>query len=128
MPGIPWQSLSPFDSSRTYLALLTHLPLRSYWRIPQFLGFTAQLRRQLTGSNGVIGYAMLAWPVRKEFWTLSVWEDEDALMAFVHHPLHTRVMQALIGHLGTTKFVRWAMKGSGVPPTWQDAFTRFRAG
>ncbi len=128
MPGIPWQSLSPFDSSRTYLALLTHLPLRSYWRIPQFLGFTAQLRRQLRGSNGMIGYAMLAWPLRKEFWTLSVWEDEDALMAFVRHPPHTRVMQALAGHLGMTKFIRWEMKGSGVPPSWRDAFIRFRAG
>lgn len=37
-------------------------------------------------------------------------------------------MQALMGHLGTTKFIRWEMKGSGGPPTWRDAFTRFRAG
>jgi len=70
---------------------------------------------------------MLAWPLRKEFWTLSVWEDHAALMEFVYHPPHARVMKALAPHMGKTRFVQWDVKGSDVPPPWQEALSRPRA-
>ncbi len=126
MIPLPWQSLSPADAHRRYLALLTYLPLVSFWRIPQFLRFVSQIRRQLQASGGVLGYALVASPLRKEFWTLSVWEDEAALMAFVHDAPHVQIMDAIAPHMGETKFVRWEVQGSGVPPTWREAFSRLR--
>jgi len=37
----------------------------------------------LEESRGLIGYSLLAHLLEKRFWTLSLWEDEDALMDFV---------------------------------------------
>lgn len=128
MPETPWRALRPADPSRTYLALLTYLPLKSFWRLPQFFGFTAQILRQLSTAPGGIGYAALARPLRREFWTLSVWEDEEELRAFVYDVPHVRVMAALAPHLGKTSFVRWDVSGAGVPPGWQDAFGRLSRG
>lgn len=127
MPELPWEVLRPPEPSRTYLALLTYLPLKSFWRIPHFSGLTVRILGQLKASPGALGYAMLARPLQKEFWTLSVWEDHAALMAFVRHPPHARVMKALAPHLGRTRFVQWDVKGSNVPPAWQEAFSRSRA-
>ena len=42
------------------------------------------------------GSSLLARPLSKRFWTLSVWKNEDALRAFVQHQPHLRIMTALV--------------------------------
>ncbi len=64
-------------------------------------------------------------PFSKRFWTLSAWEGEAALQAFVEHPPYVRVMAALTPHMNKTKFVRWMVKGSQLPLQWDDALRRF---
>jgi hypothetical protein len=100
---------------------LSYLPLKSYWRIPIFFFYTAQVMKQLASADGVLGYSVLARPLSKQFWTLSSWKDEVALLAFVQHPPHVRIMTALAPHMGETKFVRWTVKGSELPLSWEGA-------
>jgi hypothetical protein len=88
MPALPWKMICPVESEREYLALLTALPLRSYGAMPRFLRFTRQIQRQLSRALGLLGYSLLARPLRKQFWTLSVWEHEQALMEFVRQIPH----------------------------------------
>jgi len=52
----------------------------------------------------------------KEFWTLSVWEDAEALRRFVHRSPHDEVMRDLLPDMGQTEFVRWKASGSSIPP------------
>lgn len=124
MPASPWRSFGAPDSNADFVALLSYLPLRSVWRVPAFFIFTFQVVRQLAHAPGLAGYSVLAHPFAKKFWTLSAWRDDAALRAFVQAPPHVRLMAALVPHMGETKFVRWTIKGSQLPLTWDDALPR----
>ncbi|MFI5339786.1 MAG: DUF3291 domain-containing protein [Candidatus Methylomirabilales bacterium] len=124
MPGLPWKTFRKAEPGREYLVLLTELPLKSYLAIPRFLLFTRQVQQQLSNAPGLIGYSLLARPLRKQSWTLSVWESEKALMELVHAMPHHTVMAALRPAMGPTRFIRWMIHGKGYPPTWEDALAR----
>jgi len=70
---------------------------------------------QLVSAEGLLGYAILARPFSKRFWTLSPSKDEAPLRAFVQHPPHVCVKAALAPHMNETRFVRWAVKGFNYP-------------
>jgi hypothetical protein len=125
MPASPWRTFGSPNPNGDFLALLSYLPLKSFWRVPQFLFYTGQVTRQLAAAHGVLGYSILARPLSKQFWTLSAWGNEAALRAFVQHPPHVRLMTALTPYMGETKFVRWMVKGSQLPLQWDDALRRF---
>jgi quinol monooxygenase YgiN len=72
----------------------------------------------------LIGYSLRARPAAKQFWTLSAWEDEAALQAFVAAPPHLDIMKALAPYMGETRFRRWNVKGSELPLRWDDALRR----
>jgi quinol monooxygenase YgiN len=125
MPASPWRTFGPPDPNSDSVALLSYLPLRTYWRVPAFLLYTAQVVKQLASAQGLLGYSVLARPLSKRFWTLSAWKDEAALRAFVQHTPHVRLMAALAPHMGETKFVRWTVKDFQLPVRWDDALRRF---
>lgn len=125
MLASPWRTFSSPEPNGDFVALLSYLPLKSYWRVPSFFLYTAQVAKQLASAHGLLGYSVLARPLSKRFWTLSAWENEAALRAFVQQPPHVRIMTALIPHMDGTKFVRWTVKGSQLPLRWDDALRRF---
>jgi heme-degrading monooxygenase HmoA len=75
----------------------------------------SSLRKQLAGTEGVVGFSLLARPLRKQYATLSIWVDEDALAAFTDRSPHRQLMADLSAEMGATKFVRWTMAGSDRP-------------
>jgi len=121
---LPWHSHSQAAAERDYVALLTYLPLNSAWGVPRLLLLAARIRRQLRTSSGLLGYSLRARLGSKEFWTLSVWDDEPTLQAFVAAPPHSAAMKALATHMGRTRFARWIVKGSDLPLQWSDALQR----
>jgi len=124
MLPLPWKTLAAPDSNREYLALLSFLPLKHYRMIPKFLRLTFETQRQLRESKGLIGYSLHARPLRRRFWTLSVWEDQQSLMNFVRQAPHGRIMQVLAPHMGKTQFVQWSLTVKEIPPSWNQAKTR----
>lgn len=124
MPVSPWRTVGTPDPNSDVVALLSYLPLKSYWRVLPFFFYTAQVMKQLASAQGLLGYSLLARPLLKRFWTLSAWEDADTLRAFVQHPPHVRIMGALTPHMEKTKFVRWTVKGSQLPLRWDDVLHR----
>ena len=124
MPASPWRTLGSPDPNGDFLALLSYLPLKSYWRVLPFFVYTAQVVKQLASANGLIGYSVLARPLSKRFWTLSVWKNDDALRGFVQAAPHVRIMAALAPHVDETNFVRWTVKSSQLPLKWDDALRR----
>lgn len=127
MPAKPWKALIEPASERECVALLSYLPLKSYWFLLHVAVYTGQVSKQLGSANGCVGYSMLGRPLAKRFWTLSAWESNEALEAFVEGPPHVRIMTALAPHLDKTAFLRWTIRGSGLPLRWPDALTRFAA-
>ena len=127
MSATPWRTFGSPDPNRDFLAVLSYLPLKSYWRLLPFVVYTAQIVKQLAISDGLLGYSLLARPFSKQFWTLSVWDGDGALRGFVQRPPHARIMTALTRHMGKTSFVRWTVKGSQLPLQWDDALRRFQS-
>jgi heme-degrading monooxygenase HmoA len=74
--------------------------------------------------SGLVGYSLRARLAAKRFWTLSVWEDETALRAFVAAPPHAAVMKALAPHMGASRFTHWTVKGYDLPLKWDGALKR----
>ncbi len=124
MPASPWRTLGSPDPNGDVVALLSYLPLKSYWRVLPFFLYTAQVMKQLASAQAVLGYSLLARPLSKQFWTLSAWENGEALQAFVQRPPHVRVMEALTPHMNQTRSVRWTVKGSQLPLRWDEALGR----
>jgi len=124
MPASPWRTLGSPAPNSDVVALLSYLPLKSYWRVLPFFLYTTQVMKQLASAQGVLGYSLLARPLSKQFWTLSAWQNAEALQAFVQHPPHVRIMEALTPHMGKKKFVRWTLKGSQLPLLWDEALRR----
>ena len=88
----PWRWSTPLEPEREYLVLASSIPpnsRRSTWRL--FRGASA-VRKQLGGTDGVIGFALLARPIRKQYATLSVWTDEEALAKFAGAEPHHQLM------------------------------------
>lgn len=124
MPATPWRAFGSPDRSREFVALLSYLPLKSYSGIAPLVIYAVKVVKQLAKADGLVGYSMLAHPFSKRFWTLSAWESDAALRAFVQDPPHVRIMAALTPHMDKTNFVRWKVKASELPLKWDDALRR----
>ena len=124
----PWIMFGPPDKSREYFALLSCLPLNKYRAIPGFLRFSSQIQKQLRATPGVIGYSLRAKLLSRNFWTLSAWADEKALTDFVAKIPHEQAMQAMMPHMGPTKFTKWKVLGSALPLQWEEALRRSKKG
>lgn len=92
--------------------------------LPGFVAHTLRIQTQLRSTSGVIGYSLLARLFLKKFWTLSVWEDEAALRAFVTQAPHFTAMGDLQGKVMKARFVRWRIHGFEYPPEWSEALGR----
>lgn len=121
---MPWTALSNVDTDREYQALLSYLPLKTYFAIPRFSLFTFQIIKQLRAAPGVVGFSLRAKPMSRKFWTLSAWEDEKALMDFVRELPHGEAMKKLAPRMDRTGFTRWKAPGSALPLKWEDAMQR----
>ena len=124
MPTSRWKSIGALDADREYLVLASSIPTKkisSTWRM--FRG-ASQVRKQLAHTDGVIGFSLLARPLRNQYATLSVWTDENALAAFVRQNPHTEIMSSLSDQMGPTRFERWTISGSDGLPSWVEALQR----
>jgi len=106
-----WMSFAKANPDREYLALMSYLPLKKFRMIPRFISYTREIQTQLSQAKGLIGYSLRAKPLRRAFWTLSVWENENALMEFVSNPPHHHVMTAPGASYGQDKLC--AVEGDG---------------
>ena len=126
-PPLPWVRLQDPSPDREYVVLASYLPLNRLRQVPRFFRYTQAIRGQLQRTEGAVGYSLRAKVLRRDFWTLSVWESEEALRAFVPADPHGGVMRSLVPQMGPTKFVRWKAHGSQVPPSWEEADRRLSA-
>lgn len=124
MISSPWKSFATPREGKDYVALLSYLPLKQYRMIPKFLRLTRETQQQLAQSRGLVGYSEGAAFLARRFWTLSVWEDRQSLMDFVHEIPHSRIMQALAPHMGKTQFAEWTVRAAEIPVRWADAKRR----
>lgn len=122
----PWKSMRPLEAEHGYVVLASSIPARRLSSTGRLFRGARQVREQLERTEGVVGFSLLARPLRKQYATLSVWVDESALHAFAHESPHGPLMAELAPEMGPTKFVRWTIIGAAGRPTWSDALRRLR--
>jgi quinol monooxygenase YgiN len=124
MPALPWTTATTVGPDHECVIMASRLPLARYRHIPRFLAATMKIRRQLARTEGLIGYALDAKLLGKTFWTLSAWENQQALDVFSQaDPHRTRVDQTR-PYMRPTTFVFWTAKAAELPPAWADARRR----
>jgi heme-degrading monooxygenase HmoA len=120
----PWKSMQALEPDREYLVLASSIPPLSRSSTRRLFNGASAVRKQLAGTDGVVGFSLLARPLQKQYATLSIWVDEAALAAFAEQNPHRELMANLSPEMGPTKFVRWTIKGSDGRPSWSDALRR----
>ena len=120
----PWKSLQALEPDREYVVLASSIPPVSRSSTVRLFKGERTVRKQLATTDGVIGFSTLARPWRKQYATLSIWADEQALAAFAAHNPHRELMADLAPEMGDTRFVRWTIRGSDGRPSWDEALRR----
>ncbi len=120
----PWKSIKALEPNREYVVLASSIPPLSRSSTRRLFNGASAVRKQLASTEGVVGFSLLARPLRKQYATLSIWVDERALTAFADESPHRELMADLSPEMGATKFVRWTISGSDGPPSWSDALRR----
>ncbi len=122
MPTLPWQNMQPIED-KSYVVMLTFLPLRRYRDTLRFFVYIRQVNKQLRQTKGLIGYSFRAKPLSRRYWTISAWESEQELGQFVSTMPHAGVRKNMSGAMGPTKFVSWTVSGKSLPLDWVEALS-----
>ena len=128
MPDLPWTSRAEMEPGTEYLVMASYLPLKSIWSTVRFFRSGSAVRKQLAGAGGLVGYTLRARPLAREYWTLSVWQDEAALREFMRTAPHVSLMKSLRPVMGPTKFVQWVIKAEHGQPSWAGALDHLASG
>ena len=104
--------------------MASHLPLRTVTSTLRFFRAVAAVRKQLRSAEGLVGYALRAKPLARDYWTLSLWTDRSALQAFMRTAPHLGVMSALKPFMRPTKFIQWNITAAEGQPSWSEALER----
>ena len=86
------------------------------------------VRRQLAAADGLIGHTLQARPLARNYWTLSVWNDNTALREFMRTPPHVQVMTSLKPYMGPTKFVTRTISAADGRPSMAGALEHLASG
>jgi len=128
VPDLPWTARAEMEPRTGYLVMASHLPLKRFTATVRFFRAVLAVRRQLATAEGLIGYTLRAKPLARDYWTLSVWNDDTALRQFMRTPPHVQVMTSLKPFMGPTKFVTWTVTASDGRPSMAAALEHLAAG
>jgi hypothetical protein len=123
MPTLPWTS-GPYVDEGPLHVLTSTLPLNRYLDVPRFLRWTLRIRKQLRDTQGLAGYSLDAKLRHKTFWTLSAWQDREAMEAFVRSGAHAAMLADMAGRLGQSRFVESTAIRADLPLDWAAARRR----
>lgn len=119
-----WKTMSSVASGGEYVGVISYLSLTHFRSLPLFLRYALAIEWQLRKAPGLIGYSTEARFLKRKFWTLSVWRDDEALKEFVHHAAHGASMKQLEGAADGSGFATWAVSENSLPLEWAEAKAR----
>jgi len=124
MPTIPWSpGPAAADPPAEVVVLASELRLRSLRQVPAFFRASMTILKQTKQAPGAVGVSLRAAPLRRTFWTLSSWESQQAIGAFVAAEPHRTVMKAMRPHMAGTVFTTWTAPADRTPD-WPEADRR----
>jgi quinol monooxygenase YgiN len=98
-PPTPWKAFGEVDPDREYLGFTSRFFLASIRSVPGFVAHSQRIKKQANAAPGVVGWSLAADLLKLEFHTLSVWESESQLRAFVAQAHHNDAMAKFAGSM-----------------------------
>ncbi|RPE34200.1 uncharacterized protein DUF3291 [Kitasatospora cineracea] len=105
------------------VVMAAELRVRGLRHVPGFLRQSLKVRDRARRAPGALGVTLRAAPLRRTFWVLSSWSDQEALAAFVRSGPHRQAMTALRPVMDRSAFASWEAQ-SAAEPGWTEARRR----
>jgi hypothetical protein len=101
--------------------------LKSLLRVPAFVRRAMKIMKQADAASGIVGWSLGQNLFKLEFYTLSVWQDNESLRHFVRDADHLASLAEFEHDMRRkTIFVHYKLLGRDLPASWKDAFARQR--
>jgi quinol monooxygenase YgiN len=91
------------EKQTDYTCVATFLPLKNWKYMLSFQRLSSKVLKQIKEDEGAANYAVRANLLKKHFWTLSIWKDQNSLRRFIMTEPHATAVK---------KFTEWAGEGS----------------
>jgi len=104
---------------------LTRLRIRSVRFLPGFALHTMQAQRQLKRTAGYLAGKLLA-DRSLTFWTMTAWDSEASMRAYMINGAHKRAMPHLLNWCDEASIAHWTQPEEALP-SWDEADRRMRA-
>ncbi|MGW3555431.1 DUF3291 domain-containing protein [Streptomyces griseoincarnatus] len=124
MPTLPWTVPNPPPPHGTAFVMASRFEVRTLKDVPRFFLRSLAAWKQVRSAPGAYGASLIAQPARRVFYTLSAWQDRDALYAYARTEPHRGIMTSLRSTMRTSTFTFWEVDTSGLPIAWDDARRR----
>ncbi|GAA4928915.1 DUF3291 domain-containing protein [Streptomyces coeruleoprunus] len=124
MPTLPWTTPNPAPPHATVHVMASRFEVRSLRDVPRFFLKSLAAWRQVTSAPGAYGASLVARPLKRTFYTLSAWQDRDALYAYARAEPHRSIMKGLGPTMRGSTFTFWQATADDLPLAWEDAMRR----
>jgi hypothetical protein len=116
-----------FDAKHTeqqqFICVATFLPLKSWRDLIPFMVLSRKVLKQIKCSKGIANYAVKADLPKKNFWTLSIWNDTKSLKQFVPKEPHATAIKKFTEWVGEgSAFVEWTSSTKEID--WSEAMIK----
>jgi quinol monooxygenase YgiN len=128
MPTLPWTIPNPAPPGTQAHAMASRFEVGSARDVPRFFLKSLVAWRQVRSAPGCVGASLIAQPLQRVFYTLSAWENRDALYAFARTQPHRGIMASLRPTMRSSTFTFWNARAEQLPLTWDDAKRRLTVG
>ncbi|MCB5178667.1 DUF3291 domain-containing protein [Streptomyces antimicrobicus] len=124
MPDIPWTTpTAPAPDAEVYL-MASRFETRTLLDAVRFFLKAPGIVRQIRKAPGAHGAALRARVFGRTFYTLSAWQDRDALYRFARSEPHRSSSRALAASMKDSTFTFWTAPAAALPITWPEAVRR----
>jgi hypothetical protein len=103
---------------------LTRLRIRSVRFVPGFFWYAVRSQRQVAKAAGFRDGALLA-DRRWTFWTMTAWESQESMRAYMISGAHKAAMPHLLHWCDEASVAHWSQETAELP-RWEDADRRMR--
>ncbi|MEE1755468.1 DUF3291 domain-containing protein [Streptomyces sp. SP18CS02] len=124
MPTIPWVTPNPAPPGATAVVMASRFEVRSVRDVPRFFLKSLSAWGQVRKAPGALGASLEARPLKRTFYTLSAWQDREALYAYARAEPHRGIMTGLRRTMCGSAFTFWEVPVSDLPIGWDEAKRR----
>ncbi|MEO0652287.1 MAG: antibiotic biosynthesis monooxygenase [Planctomycetota bacterium] len=119
-PGFEDGRLGDLGADGTVVVALTQATLKA-GASRAFFEASGEIADEMEQAPGHLGHSLRRVLFGSEAWTLSVWEDRDALRGFIRQPAHTEAMKRADEWIETFMTDNFEVRRSALPLSWGRA-------